>query len=171
MPRNLENARPDRREDRLDGPDDAVIERVHCAGRFRFADAARDQWLDIQRLDLDIHNRPGADDIERLAERRNARTVSKRELLELRCRQLGDRLVRRPLWVPGVNHGIVVNDDDPVTGRVDVQLYSIGSELDGALESRKRVLGMGLVRPSVSDALRQVQASTCSQAFLQVVAL
>ena len=171
MPRNFENAGPDSWKDRLDGPDDAVIERVHRASCSRFADAARNQQLDVPRLDLDIDNDPVADDIERLGERGNARTVGKRELLELRCRQLGDRLARRSLGVPGVNDWIVVNHDNPVTGRVHVQLYSIGSELDGAIEGSERVLGMGLVRAPVSDALRRVQAATCSQAFLQVVAL
>jgi hypothetical protein len=66
---------------------------------------------------------------------------------------------------------IVVNDDNPVTRRVHIQLNSIGTKLDGALKGRERVLGMGLVRATVSDALRRVQAATCSQAFLQVVAL
>ena len=171
MPRNFENACPDRRKDRLDGPDDAVIERVHRASRFRFADAACNQQLDVPRFDLDIDSGPVADAIERFGERGNARPVRKGELLELRCRQLGDRLVRRSLGVPGVNDGIVVNDNNPVTGRVHIQLNSTGTKLDGALKGRERVLGMGLVRAPVSDALRRVQAATCSQAFLQVVAL
>jgi hypothetical protein len=75
------------------------------------------------------------------------------------------------LGVPGVNDGIVVNDDNPVTGCVDIQLNTIGTKLDGALKGRERVLGMGLVRAPVSDALWRFQAATCSQAFLQVVAL
>jgi hypothetical protein len=71
----------------------------------------------------------------------------------------------------GVNDRIMVDDDNPVTRRVHIQLDPIGSELDRALESRERVFGMRLVRPPVSYSLRGVQASTCSQAFLQVVAL
>jgi hypothetical protein len=42
--------------------------------------------------------------------------------------------LRGLLRVPGVNDGIVVNNDNPVPRRVHVQLYSIGSKLDGALE-------------------------------------
>jgi hypothetical protein len=126
MPRDFENSRPDCREDCLDDHDDPVVERVHGARCFGFADAARDQRLDVARLDLDIDSCPVADDIERFREGRNGRTVSKRELLELRCRQLGDRPPRRPLRVPGVNNWIVVNDDNPVAGRVDVELNSIG---------------------------------------------
>jgi hypothetical protein len=37
--------------------------------------------------------------------------------------------------VPGVNDGIVVNNDNPISRRVNVELYCIGSKLDGALES------------------------------------
>jgi hypothetical protein len=71
----------------------------------------------------------------------------------------------------GMNDRIMVDDDNSVTRGVHVQLDSIGTELDRALEGRERVLGMGLVRPPVSDALRGVQASTWSQTFLRVVAL
>jgi hypothetical protein len=34
-----------------------------------------------------------------------------------------------------VNHGIVVNDDNPVARRMHVQLDPIGSKLDRSLES------------------------------------
>jgi hypothetical protein len=73
--------------------------------------------------------------------------------------------------MPGVNHGIVVNDDNPVACRMHVQLYSIGSELDRALEGRKRVLGMGLVSSPVRDPLGWRALLACGQAFLGVVAL
>ena len=171
MPGNLENPCPDGRENRLHDPDYAVVERVHCARSFGFAYAARDQWLDVARLDLDVHDGPVADDIERLGEGRNARAVGERKFLELRCRQFGDRLPRGLLRMPGVNDGIVVNDDNPVPRRVHIQLYAIGSQLDGALECGERVLGMGLVRTPVGDPLGGVVASTCGQVFLQVVAL
>jgi hypothetical protein len=65
---------------------------------------------------------------------------------------------------------IVVNDDNPIASRMHVQLYSIGPKFDSALECGERVLGMSLVRPSVSDPLGRVAASTCGQAFLPVVA-
>jgi hypothetical protein len=92
-------------------------------------------------------------------------------LLELDCGQLDDRFSGRPLWVSGVNDWIVVNDDNPVAGRVHVQLNALGSELDRTLERSQRVLGMSLVRPPVSDPLGRVVASACGQAFLTVVAL
>jgi hypothetical protein len=52
-----------------------------------------------------------------------------------------------------------------------IELYSIGSQLNCALEGRKRVLGMRLVRPSVRDPLGRLVVSACGQAFLRVVAL
>jgi hypothetical protein len=70
-----------------------------------------------------------------------------------------------------VNDGIVVNDDDPVPRRVHVQLDSIRSELDGAFECGKRILGVGLVGPPVGDPLGRVVAWTCRQVFLRVVTL
>ena len=108
---------------------------------------------------------------ERFRKRRNARPVGERELLELRCRELGDGPMRGPLRMPGVDDRIVVNDHNPVAGRVHVELYAVGAELDGALKCGDRVLGMSLVRPSVGDPLGRIAAWTCGQAFLPVVAL
>jgi hypothetical protein len=137
VPRDFENARPQRRENRFHGSHDTVIERVYSAGCLRFADAARDEQLDVPGLDLDINDCSVAHDIERFGERWNARPVSKRELFEVCCRQLGDRLSGGSLRVPCVHNGIVVNDDDPVQCRVDVELYPVRAQLDGALECGK----------------------------------
>jgi hypothetical protein len=137
-----------------------VIERVHCARCFGFADAARHEWLDVPCLDLDIHGCPVADEIESFRKGRNARTVSKGKLFELRGGQLGDGLPDRDVWVPRVNDGIVVNDDNPVQRRVDIQLYPTGSQLDGTLECCEGVLGMRLMRPPMSDGLGRVAAAT-----------
>ena len=171
VPGDFENSRPDCGEDCLDDPDHSVVERMHRANCLGFADAARHERLDAARLDLDINSCPVADDSERLREGRNVRTVSKRELVELRCRQLGDRPPRRSLRVPRVNDWIVVNDDNSVAGGVDVELNSIGPQLDGALERGEGVLGMSLVSPPVSDPLGRVASSSCGQAFLGVVVL
>jgi len=69
-----------------------------------------------------------------------------------------------------VHDPIVMDHDDPVAGRMNIQLDSVGPELDGPLERGNRVLGMSLVRPAVGDALGRIAAS-CGQAFLSVVAL
>jgi hypothetical protein len=36
--------------------------------------------------------------------------------------------------VPGVDHRVVVNDDNSVVRRVHIELDGVGAELDGALE-------------------------------------
>ena len=36
--------------------------------------------------------------------------------------------------VPGVDHRVVVNDDNSVVRRVHIELDRVGTELDGALE-------------------------------------
>ena len=51
--------------------------------------------------------------------------------------------------MPGVDYGIVVNDDYSVAGRVHVELDGIGAQINGSFEGDERVLGMGLVRPPV----------------------
>jgi len=51
-----------------------------------------------------------------------------------------------------------VNDHNPVASRVHVELYPIGSELDGMLKRGDRVLGMGLVGPPVGDPLGRFSA-------------
>ncbi len=171
VPGSLENTGPDCGEDRLYVFDDTVVERMHGARRLRFADAACDQRLDVARFDFDVDNGPIADEIERLREGWNARSIRQWELLELRGRELDYGLLFGLKWVPGVNHRIVVNDDNSVVRGVDIQLYAIGAELDRPCECSDRVLGMSLVRAPVSDSLRGVVAFTDGQAFLSVVAL
>ena len=171
MSRDLENARADRGEDALYDLDDAVVERVHRAGRGRFTNASSNQGLDVRRLDLDVNRGPRSDRVERFRKRRNARAVGEGESLELRGRELSDGPMRGPLRMPGVDDRIVVNYDYPIARRVYVELNAIRSELDGALKCGDRVLGMRLVRPSMGDLLGRIAASTCGQAFLSVVAL
>jgi hypothetical protein len=70
-----------------------------------------------------------------------------------------------------MNDWIVVNDDNAVQRRVDIQLYPTGPQLYGTLECGERVLWMGLMRPPVSDGLGRVAVATWGQAFLRVVTL
>jgi hypothetical protein len=65
----------------------------------------------------------------------------------------------------------VVNHHDTVAGRVDVELYGVGTQLDGALKCGDRVLRMGLMRASMGDQLGGIAAWRCGQTFLSVVAL
>jgi len=70
----------------------------------------------------------------------------------------------------GVDDGIVVDDDGAVPGCVDVELDCLGPQLDGAEESRDRILRQQLVRPPVGDLFRQACVWR-GQAFPRVVAL
>jgi hypothetical protein len=58
--------------------------------------------------------------------------------------------------VPGVDHRVVVNDDNSVVRRVHIELDGVSTELDGALEGGERVLGMRLMRPPVGYPLGRV---------------
>ena len=169
--RDFEHASADCRKDALYNLDDAVVERVYGACRFRFANASGDQGLDVLRLDLDIDRGPASNGAEHLSERRNSRPVSERESLELRGREVSDGPMRGPLRVPGVDNRIVMNYDNPIASRVHVELNAIRSELDGALKCGDRILGMRLVCSPVRDPLGRIAARTCGQAFLSVVAL
>jgi hypothetical protein len=73
--------------------------------------------------------------------------------------------------VPGVDHRIVVDDDNSVVRRVHIELDGVGAELDGALEGGERVLGMRLVRSPVGYPFGRVSAPAKGQAFLGVVGL
>ena len=70
----------------------------------------------------------------------------------------------------GVDDRIVVNDYHAVTCRMHIELDSVGAELDRALESSDRILGMTLVGTPVGDALRGVTAAAWGQVALSVVA-
>ena len=77
----------------------------------------------------------------------------------------------RPLRVPRVYYWIMVNHDDSVARRVDVEFDAIRSQLDSPGERSNRILRMGLVCASVGDSLRRIASSAYVQAFLSVVAL
>ena len=77
----------------------------------------------------------------------------------------------RPLWMSRVYYWIMVNNDDSVARRVDVELDAIRSQFDRPGKRSKRVLRMRLVCASVGDSLRRIASSAYVQAFLSVVAL
>ena len=144
---------------------------MNRAACLRFANAARHQRLDVRSLDLHVDSGPVADGFERFRKGGNARPVGERDPPELRCGELGDGLMRRALGMPGVDDRIVMNHHNAVSGRVHVELYAVGSELDGALKRGYRILRMRLVGPPMGDAFGRFVWATCGQAFLPVVAL
>lgn len=144
---------------------------MHRARSFRFTNAACYHRFDFTRLDLHVDRGAFTNCVEGLGKGRNARPISEWEAGELRRRQVGDRSMRGPLWMPGVDDRIVVNDDDSVAGRVHIELDAIGAELDRADKRSDRVLGMGLMRAPVGDLLRGLAAAACGQSSPSVVAL
>ena len=58
--------------------------------------------------------------------------------------------------MPGVHYRVVMNDDDPVPGRVNIELDSVGTQLYGALERRERVLRVRLVRAPMGDSFGRI---------------
>ena len=144
---------------------------MNCAACIGFPNAARHQRLDVRSLDLHVDSGPVADGFERFREGGNVRPVGEREPPDLRCGELGDGLMRGALRMPCVDDGIVVNDHNAVSSRMDVELYPVGAKLDRALKRGDRVLRMCLVGPPVGDAFGRFVWATCGQAFLRVVAL
>jgi len=144
---------------------------MNGTSRLRLSNAASDKHLDVRRFDLDVHDGSTSDRGERFRKGGNTGPIGEGELLEVQRRELSDGLLRRSLLVSGVDYRVVMNNDYPVAGRVDVELNAFRTELDGALERGERVLGMSLVCSSVGDPLWRIAARTYGQAFLSVVAL
>lgn len=168
MPRVLEHASSQRGEDALHRPDDAVIERVHRAGRFAFANHPDDRRFDSRRLDLDVNDGIVSNRIEHGGECRDLDVVSEMEFLELCIRQRVDAM---PGEAVGVDDGIVVDDDGAVPCSVYIELDTFRSQLDRAPECGNGVLRQGLMRSAVGDLLWQRALTGSGQAFPRVVAL
>ena len=165
--RVLEHTCPQRREDALHRPDDAVVERVHRAGGFAFANHPDDQRLDARRLDLDVDDGIGANGIEHRGERRDPDIVTEMEFPELSVRQPGDAM---PSQTAGIDDGIVVHDDGTVARGVNVEFDTFRSQLDRSQKCGDGILWQGLMRSTVGDLLWR-SLSGRAQAFSRVVAL
>ena len=73
--------------------------------------------------------------------------------------------------MPGVDHRVVVNHDNPVPGRVHIELDTVGAQLNRALERSERVLRVRLVSAAVRNSFGWSTPSACGQGVLGVVAL
>jgi hypothetical protein len=166
--RDLQHAGSHRWEDALHRFDDAMVERVDGALRFALADNAHHERLDARRLYLDINPDIRAQRIEYRRERRNLDVLGKPEFADLRGRQLSDGTGRES---GRIYDRVVVDDDGSVFGGVDVELDRIRAQLDGANESRNRILGQRLMSTTVGDSFGRVAPAWCVQAFPRVVVL
>lgn len=166
--RILQHARSDRRKNRFNGFDNAMVERVDGAARFVLANNAHDERLDAGRLDLDVNHGIDTNGSEDCSERRNLHVLGEPKISELAGRQLGNCVRRESRRI---NDRVVVNDNNSVIGGVDVELDCLGAQLDGAQKSRDGVLGQGLMRPPMRDFLGWASPRCGVQVFSRVVAL
>jgi hypothetical protein len=64
-----------------------------------------------------------------------------------------------------------MDDDNAITGGVDIQLDCIGAELDRPKKCGNRVLGEGLMRTAVGDLFRDTSRLVRNQRVLRGVVL
>ena len=148
---DLENTGPNRREKTLDGFYDPVVERMDGAIRARLADAANHQWLDVGFLDLDENGGAISYRMQHFGERWNEDPVCQREPTQLVDGKVAQSGFSSIAQVTGLDNRVVVYNDGAVTCRVDVQLDSLGTELDSADECRDRVLWESVVRTPMGN--------------------
>lgn len=111
----------------------------------------RDRALDVDAFDLDVNRRGGwssGKDIDEAGNTDAGAEVDASHVVPHAAidRPAGERhcLSRR----------IVVYDDDTVLGRMDVELYGVGTALEGSSERWQSVLGEFPFRPPVGNALQ-----------------
>ena len=138
------------------------------APRSVLANKPGDERLDAWRLDLDVDHGVSPNGIEHCAQCRNRDALPQGVLAELVGPEVSDAA-----WaVAGrVQYRIVVDDDNPVGGRMDVELDGVRTQLDRAEESGNGVLRQRLVRAAVGDFLGRGTPGRRVQAFLRVVVL
>ena len=113
--------------------------------------------FDPGSLDLDVDRRCLTDQSEHLGERRNADAGGHTERLKLVVREVGDCSAgETTLTALCAGHGIVMDDDHAITGRVYVQLDPIGAKLDRSREARQRILRLLPRRSAVRDPHRVI---------------
>jgi hypothetical protein len=134
---------------------------------FVLANDAGDQRLDARRFDLDVDHGVTSNGIEDSGESWNLDALRQRIFPDVGRRKICDatgRDARR------VDYWIVVNDDQAICCRMNVELDRIRAELDRADERWYGVLGQGVVRSTVRDLLGRGAAGRL-QAFPRVVVL
>jgi hypothetical protein len=166
---DLKHAGANRGEDALHISNDAMIERMNGTVRGGLANGAHHQRLDMNSLDLDVHEGALTDRVKHIVEGRNLDIMLEPKSRELRTGHFGNAPKGMIL---GVNRRIVVNEDLSVTGGVHIELDRVGTKLDSPHEGGDRILGQRLVRAAVGDALRnRAAANWRGQPFPCVVAL
>jgi hypothetical protein len=146
-----------------------MIEGVHCAVGRRFPDHSHDERLDVSALYLHIDSSAGRHGAENFLQRRNKHAIAEVKLSNLARRKLGDRQLSGEWHTTGVEHGIMMNDNNSISRCVHVQLYRIRAEIECLQESGDGILRKRVMCAAVGDALRAAPG-WWGQSALRVVA-
>ena len=154
VPGHLEHSAANRRKDPLYRSDDTVVKGVNRAARRGFAYAPYDERLDVRRLDLDVSYRALADLFESFRQGRDRCSGNERVPPQLWCRCRRDAYPGASRHISRIEDGIVMNDYDAIGRSVNVQLDTVGPELESPPERRNRVFGQTVVGAPVRDRNR-----------------
>jgi hypothetical protein len=142
---------------------------MHCAVGRRFPDHSHDERLDVPALDLHIDSSAGRHGAENFLQCRNKHAVAEVKPSNLTRRNLGDRKLSGEWHTTGVEHGIMMNDNNSISRSVHVQLYRIRAEIERLQEGGDGILWQRVVCTAVGDALRAAPG-WWGQSGLRVVA-
>lgn len=130
-----------------------------------FTNASHDEWLNIFRLDLDENHGAPSDRFQRFAQSRYPDVGTE----AMRCNDAEssarDGDISRLRHTFRMQHGIVMNNDYPIARCMNVELDSLGAQLDRPFERGDRVFRQRVVLSAVGDPERW--ASLRWQAFLR----
>ena len=110
--------------------------------------------LDVRRLDLDENHGTSSDGFKSLREGRNRNTGSQlagpQSIERSGCN--GDWIAVRHTF--RVKHGIVMHYDNPIAGRVNVELHRLRAQSEGGFERWYSVFGNSVVGAAVRNPER-----------------
>jgi hypothetical protein len=105
-------------------------------------------------LDLDVGGGVAAEEPERLVERGDGGSVREAQRGHLACGERRDRArLGRAVGAERAGHGIVVDHDGAVTGRVHVQLHRVRAQHERPREPREGIFDALARRAAVADDL------------------
>jgi hypothetical protein len=154
MARDFEYPGTNCRENLLDGLNDSMIEGMYRAVGRRFPDHSHDERLDVSPLYLHIDSSADRHRAEDFLQGGNKDTAAEVKLTNLARWKLGDRQLSSEWHTTGVEHGIMMNDNNSIARSVHVELDRIGAEIERFQESGDGVLRKRVMCATVGDALR-----------------
>ena len=137
-----------------------MIERVHSAARAgsRSAlDYRRNLRLDVARFYLYVQGGTRANCLKNLLKRRKGNAWSKLEVVELRQRQGSDGASRNRGIGSRRKDRIVMDDDDSIGSRVNIELNPVNARIECCVEGQKRIFGVSVANAAVGNYFRSAQ--------------